>query len=76
MIEHENIDEEDQGMFDEETMARVDAGFDRLSRALTPRLERYKVELFINLCQMLESDEEGDQFEQEGEGEQEHGQDM
>ena len=51
---------------DENTLSLVDSGLDRLSYALHARLERYKVELFIHLCEMLEED--GDDGE-EGEGE-------
>ena len=50
---------------DEEAVARIDEGFSRLSNAISPRLERYKVELFIHLCEALESDETDEQNQQE-----------
>lgn len=49
---------------DEEAIARIDEGFSRLCNAISPRLERYKVELFIHMCEALES-EEDDQNQQE-----------
>ena len=39
---------------DENTLSLVDSGLNRLTYALHARLERYKVELFIHLCEMLE----------------------
>jgi len=45
---------------DEEAVARIDEGFGRLCNAIAPRLERYKVELFIHLCEALESDDGDD----------------
>ena len=45
-------------LLDENILASVQSGLSRLGRALQPRLERYKVELFINLCEMLDSEEE------------------
>ena len=53
-------------LLDENILDSVDTGLSRLSRALQPRLERYKVELFINLCEMLEDDDfEGEEQQQQ-----------
>ena len=46
-----------------EALRRVDAGLNRLARAITPRLERYKVELFIYLCEMLDQNDEEEEEE-------------
>ena len=54
-------------MLDDNILESVSVGLDRLVRALQPRLERYKVELFINLCEILDEDndeEYGEEFEQ------------
>ena len=50
-------------LIDEQSLDRVASGFERICRALTPRLERYKVELFIHLCEGLESDEDQGEME-------------
>ena len=55
-------------MLDDNILESVSVGLDRLVRALQPRLERYKVELFINLCEILDEDDDeeeyGEEFEQ------------
>lgn len=43
-----------QMLLSKDDLASVESGLERLTRALTPRLERYKVELFIHLCEMLD----------------------
>ena len=50
-------------MLDENILESVSVGLDRMSRALQPRLERYKVELFIKLCEILDDDDEDDDDE-------------
>lgn len=45
-------------MLDDNILESVSVGLERLGRALQPRLERYKVELFINLCEILDEDDE------------------
>lgn len=55
-------------MDSEENLSRIDAGLKRLQYALSPRIERYKVEFFIFLCEALnDSDEEGEAQEYDSE---------
>ena len=49
-----------------QSLSEVSSGLQRLERAVHPRIERYKVELFIHLCTMLEEDSE-EQLESEEE---------
>ena len=68
-MQRQTFVEEQSEEMDEQVLDQINSGLGRLTRAITPRLERYKVELFIHLCEMLESEGNPENFEAAADGE-------